>query len=214
MNLLRRREMLQDAGEPLPEWDYEWWGANEKVDPTGWTKTTSGTTSTGLSGGYWRVQVSTQYGWVQYAWPETFSKGVIQVNFRFSTTYGNFRLYLSNGTNAIGTRATYANSATGVKGLLLNNADAQADMTQIASFAPSKTFQLKLVLDNGFADVYWRNFTDGEDFQLVASHVDITTITSSSPLGMTTLRFTSTASTGNAANWYLYGIMMKFNRTE
>lgn len=214
VNLLRRREMAQADSKPLPEWDYSWNGANEKTAPPGWTKTTSGNTSEGMSGGYWRVQVSTQYGWLQYSWPETFTKGVIQVNFRFSTTYGNFRLYLSNGTNAIGVRASHSNASGGIKALVLNDASDVADMTRLASFTVSKTYRLKLVLDNGYADVYWQNYTDGGEMQLVASHVDITTITNSSPLGMTTLRFTSSAATGNAANWYLYAIYMKFNRTE
>lgn len=204
--------MVEEESEPLPEWDYEWWGANEKVAPQGWTKTTSGTTSTSMSNGYWKVSVSTQNGYVQYAWPETFSKGVIQVHFRFSANYGNFRLYLSNGTNAIGVRATYSAATGGRKNLVLNNADLLADMTSIASFSRQTSYKLKLVLDNGYADVYWAGVND--DFSLVASHVDITTITSSSPLGMTTLRFISTASDGNNSYWYLYAILMKFNRTE
>lgn len=197
---------------PLPEWDYQWWGANEKVAPRGWTKTTSGTTNTAMVSGYWRIDVSTNGGYVQYSWPQTFTKGVIQTHFRFSSYNGNYRLYLSNGTNAIGVRATYGNATGSLKNLLLNNADLDADMTSLTSFSRNTSYKLKLVLDNGYADVYWGAISG--NLTLVASHVDISTITNSSPLNMTTLRFTSSAADGNVTYWYLYAILMKFNRTE
>lgn len=211
--LLRRRGLMAEAHPaPLPEWDYEWSSSSGSA-PTGWTKTTSGTTTTKVASGYWQIIVSTQNGYVQYAWPDTYSKGVIQVSFRFNSNYGNLRVYLSNGTNAIGVRATYSNSSGGKKALLLNDASTVANMTTVGSFTKAKTYNLRLELDSGYADVYWRNYSDGEDWQLVASHVDITTTTNSSPLNMTTLRFTSAASNGTNSTWYLYNIKMKFGRT-
>lgn len=204
--------MIKEESEPLPEWDYTWTGANEKAAPTDWVETASGNANGAMSGTYWRITVTSKNGYLQYSWPSTYSKGVLQISFRFNDNYGNARFYLSNGTNAIGVRATYASG--GKQALLLNDASVLGDMTEIGSFTVNKTYNLKLVLDNGYADVYWRNYSDDGDWQLVASHVDCSAITGSSPKTLTTIRFTSLANDGVGQHWYLYYVRMKFGRTS
>lgn len=202
--------MVEKESEPLPQWDYEWWGYGEKKSPTNWQVTKNGTASAGMANGYWRVDVPPNE-YLQYAWPETFSKGVLQVNFRLNNNYENIRIFLSNGTTAIGVRANYYSS--GLQKLLLNDASAIADMTALATIKNKNTYAIRLVLDNGYADVYLKDISAGTDERLVASNVDCSTITAGNPLDITTIRCSSNASSGTS-QFYLYGIMMKFNRTE
>jgi hypothetical protein len=106
---LRRGAMM--AGIALPEWDYGWKTA-DGVYPSedGWTKTVSGTGKES-KGTYYQMSASKNNDYIQYTWPDTYTKGAIQISFRLATGYGScLRLYLSNGTSAIGVRVNFTSS--------------------------------------------------------------------------------------------------------
>lgn len=209
--MTRRRAMM--AGIALPEWDYEWKTA-DNVYPSedGWTKTVSGTGNEYKST-YYQMRASKNNDYIQYTWPYTYTKGAIQISFRLATGYGSaLRLYLSNGTSAIGVRMNYNSTASNQRFYLMDGTG-YSDMTPLATFKRANTYNLELRLDNGFGDVLLRDYSGGGDFQTIASGIDCSEIVSQASMGTASTAMRVTAFTGSNQAWTIYYIRMRFGRT-
>lgn len=199
---------------PVPEWDYEW-TTSSGVYPSqdGWTKTigTTGTASEALESGYYRMKAKTSNAYIQYQWPTVYDKGVLFVSFRITTTASCLRVYLGNATSSIGVRVNYTSTSSQRAIYLQDASTPSSGMTQIGSFTYNKTYNLQLEYDNGYGNVWWRNYTDGEDWALIASNVDCSTIINAPAGGGASIRYVALSSSQQSCT--LYQTKMKFNRT-
>ena len=203
-------------GIVLPEWDYEWIYNVDDCYPSqkGWTKAVSGTgKEQKTSSGYYQMYANKTNDYIMYSWPNTYSKGVLRLQFRLASGGGSgLRIYLSNGTTALGVRANYNSQSTQRKFYLINGAD-YSTMTSLATFKNQNTYYLELILDNGYGDVRMRDYTGSGDWQTIASHVDCSTIVSQASMGTETTRMKMSSFTNSAQAWTIYRIQMKFGRT-
>jgi hypothetical protein len=214
--MTRRRAMM--AGIALPEWDYEWAYNVDNCYPSqkGWTKTVGGNGNEHkTSSGYYQMVASGADGYIQYSWPSVYSKGVLRIQFRLGGQHSStLRIYLSNGTSAIGVRPSDNNTASNQKFYLMDGNSGYSSMTALANFKSSNTYYLELILDNGYGTVRMQDFTGGGDWQTIASNVDCSEIVSQQSMGTATtaIRMSAFANTSNA--WTIYKIQMKFGRTS
>lgn len=207
MNLLRRREMVQ-AGGPLPEWDYSWgYGDQVFLSADGWDKSTGNTGSSQetWSGSYYVLQANGGSGaYIQLERPDSYSRSTIFFSFRVNSSAARFDFCLSNGTTGVAIRCGYYSSNASLTGVFLMD----SEKTKLKSFLNKKTYNLRLELNNGYADVYIRNYSDDEDWQLIASQVDCSTLSGDN--SKTSIRFTSGYSTNQTG--YVYSVRMRFKR--
>lgn len=208
--LTRRRGLILASGAPR-EWDYEWsYSSGKYPDQEGWTKTTGGTASVAFTNGYMVTTVTDTASYVKWTYPQAYSKAVLQVGFRLTTNKAALvRVFLGDGvSSSIGVRANYS---SGKHYLYLQDGSTTDTMTRLGAFEYAKTYQLKLVLDNGFGEVWWRNSTDGADWSRVASNVDCSTM-QQNETHETFFRAQANGSGATKVNWYT--AYMKFNRVS
>lgn len=212
MDMMTRRRAMA-AGIALPEWDYEWKTA-DGVYPSedGWTKTVSGTGKE-QKGTYYQMVASQNNDYIQYTWPDTYTKGAIQISFRSAAGYASaLRLYLSNGTSAIGVRVNFTSTGSNQRFYLMDGTG-YSDMTPLATFKRANTYNLELRLDNGFGDVLLRDYSGGGDFQTIASGIDCSEIVSQASMGTAATAMRMSAFTDKSQEWTIYYIRMRFGRT-
>lgn len=198
-DILRRREMMVQAGAS-PEWDYEWDVDDGSLDNNGFTFSTSGTSTITL--GTESTILVAKGGTDSYArvrYPQNYTSGVLEARIRTGSR-SNWYSYisLSNGTNSISVRPQVS---SGVASIYLCNASSRTDMTVLGSCAASTYYTIKLVLNNGYGDVYI-------DDVLKASHVDVTTILKQQTHTGVILYAGSTST----YQMNIYSLKMKFNR--
>ena len=213
--LLRRRALMLPGSGELPDWDYEW-DTTPKLSEDGWTKTVSSTgspTEGYSSGGYYYLRTNgASSAYICLTRPGVYSKSTIYVNYRIGSSAMYFDVCLSDGTTGIDIRSAYMSSAASNTGIFLSDADHTVNTTgmqKLRSFTRDKTFKLIIELDNGYADVYSRNSTDGEDWQQLLTHYDCSAFTGihTQTLLCATSRYTSTQTT------YVYNVNMRLGRS-
>lgn len=188
--LSRRREMMKQAGGPLPEWDVVWEYTDGLPGDNGWTKTTAGTIYETIQDNGLEVSSKGSNNNVTYEYPASMSRGVFEVKFHTNSS-SQFHFVVgikASETSGVGIRAQYS---TNNKGIYLPDGSTLAESTKLANFALNTDYTVRFELDNGYADIYVNN-------DLVASAVDISTVLLWND--KTSFRFYSTSSsriTGN-----------------
>lgn len=213
--LLRRRALMLPGSGALPDWDYEW-DTTPKLSEDGWTKTVSSTGNPNegyTSGGYYRLQTNSVTGaYICLTRPSVYSKSTIYVNYRISSSAMRFDICLSDGTTGIDIRSSYMSSNANKTGIFLSDkqpADTTTEMQRLKTFKNAKTYKLIIELDNGYADVYARNSTDGEDWQQLLTHYDCSAFT-----GIHTQTYLcATSGYTSSQTAYVYNVDMRLGRS-
>jgi len=202
-DILRRRQLMR-AEASLPEWDYEWDYTKGLPAETGWTKQTNKTTSEVIESTYLKVTSgggSSNY--IRYVNSNYLtSKGVIEVDFAGVTSSNTiFYISISDGTNGLSVRSYYTSS---YKGIYLGDASSIANCTKlITSSKATNRYVVKLVIDNGYGDVYINN-------TLYASNIDLSTIVNSYTL--TQFRFSNNSTGSGSVTGRFYSVKVKVGR--
>lgn len=199
--LLRRREMMQEAGGG-PEWDVEWDYTMGLPNANGlFSLTTNGTASASLTSSSVDLSVQTNGSWIAYDYTTFYPKAVIEVKIRTTGSNNTFwRLSLSaDGAKGAAVRGQIS---SGVNGIYYVNNTNISSCTRLMETAYSTDYIVRIVMDAGYADVYVNG-------TLVASHVDI----SSTAMYSTLTRFSfQCVGSGIAKVMRLYYIKMKLGR--
>lgn len=136
-----------------------------------------------------------------YSYANTASTGELEVTFRIGSSQTRAYIGFGDGdSNIILIRVQYS---TNYKGIYLNNASGVADMTNLMTPSQNTDYTIKLVMDNGYADVYING-------TLMQSNVDLSTMVTSTY----TTRIVDSPSGNNASVLVLKAMSIKAGSTS
>lgn len=170
-DILRRRAMMAKAADPASDWDFVWDYTKGLPGANGLIKDVQGTLVTerlDTDGLYLAIRAPVTKNKVHYRYSNNYTKSVMEVKFRTSASTAT-RGYIALSANGVDGVSVMWSYSTQYKGIYLCDSSSEGSMTKLESVALSTEYTVRLVLNDGYADVYINDVLQKQD-------VDISTL--------------------------------------
>ena len=154
--LIRRREMAETEGSPLPEWDVEWdYTMGLPTEDGLFSVASSGTASADIEADDLKITVSGANSYLRYLYDNIYTDCVLEVHILQGGSTNLYWIFglTADGTNGIAIRCQYSQQYKGI--YLATGTDSTiANMTKIGEFTLATEYTIRLVINNGIGSVY------------------------------------------------------------